>query len=640
MTAPIATPRPGRVYLPALDGVRALAVIAVMLYHGSGLAPGGFLGVDVFFVLSGFLITSLLLQEYRKSRRIEYGAFLKRRARRLLPALCVLLLGVSAYAAWVALPPERGPLRFDALASLAYVTNWRFIFSHTSYFGADGPASPLRHMWSLAIEEQYYLVWPLIVIAVLRRHREAVVGVCAALLAAGSAALCVVLYSPGADPSRVYFGTDTRAQALLIGSAVGVFAISARGSRMPLLARRWLGWAGFIVVVFAVAGVHDTSTQVYRGGLTVAALAAAAFVFGVATTERTVLVAALSTRPLRYVGRISYGLYLYHWPVFVWLTADRAGVGGARLFILRFGVTFVIAAASYAFIERPIRERGLRVPRLPRAFRPAAVASLAAVVAMTIVASTTHTQSWKEFYLAASQPKPQDHVGQPRVLIAGDSTAFTLGYNIDSRTDRDAYFSAAAIIGCGLMDYPVMTRGVVTAHRSACDGLEQHWQEAVTRDDPDLVVIADGPWDILDQVLPAGTFAPGSAQYAKAFEVATQRAVDIFTSGGARVVILDVPCMGEAAGQPSDPRTDPKRQAAMNAVFDTVASHDPNVQVLRWSEFLCPGGRYTARVRGVTLRPDGAHFDATGAHATWQWLGPRLLSLARAAQHERGTASP
>src|SRR5262249_40936818 len=152
----------------------------------------------------------------------------------------------------------------------------------------------------------------------------------------------------------------------------------------------------------AVARVHDTSTQVYRGGLTVAAVAAAAFVLGVATTERTLLVALLSIRPLRYIGRISYGLYLYHWPVFVWLTTDRTGVDAAGLFIFRFGVTFLIAAASYAFIERPIRERGLRVPRLPRSFRPVAVASMAVVVAMTIVASTTDAQSWKTFYLAAA----------------------------------------------------------------------------------------------------------------------------------------------------------------------------------------------------------------------------------------------
>ena len=218
-------------YRPGLDGLRALAVAAVILYHGQvSWAKGGFLGVDVFFVLSGFLITSLLLTEHEKTGRIGLTAFWSRRARRLLPALFLVLAAVALYAVVWAQPSELGTIRGDGLASLLYVSNWKFIYTGASYFQAFQSPSPLTHTWSLAIEEQWYLLWPLAVILMMRVFRgnrktmtAAIVG-----LALASATLMAVLFHPGSDPSRVYYGTDTRSQALLVGAALAALTAGRR----------------------------------------------------------------------------------------------------------------------------------------------------------------------------------------------------------------------------------------------------------------------------------------------------------------------------------------------------------------------------------------------------------------------------
>ncbi len=210
-------------YRPGLDGLRAFAVVAVILYHGDvSWARGGFLGVDVFFVLSGFLITSLLLTEHGATGRVDLGRFWSRRARRLLPALFGVLLGVALYAATWGHPTELGRIRGDGIASLLYVSNWRFVLDGSSYFSLFQAPSPLAHTWSLAIEEQWYLLWPLVLLGLLRvlKVRLNLVALTCGALAAGSAVLMAALFHSGADPSRAYYGTDTRAQALLIGAAL------------------------------------------------------------------------------------------------------------------------------------------------------------------------------------------------------------------------------------------------------------------------------------------------------------------------------------------------------------------------------------------------------------------------------------
>nr|MDQ2998053.1 acyltransferase [Chloroflexota bacterium] len=208
-------------YLPGLDGLRALAVAAVLLYHAEIGVVGGFLGVELFFVLSGFLITALLFAEWQQHGRIQLAAFWMRRVRRLLPALLLLLAGTFALA-WLLVPDELARLRADALAALGYVMNWRLVLSQQSYFDPMIRPSLLQNLWSLAIEEQFYLLWPLLFIVGMRYLRRSGLLAATLSLAAASVALMAWLYQPGADPSRMYYGTDTRAAGLLLGAALAL----------------------------------------------------------------------------------------------------------------------------------------------------------------------------------------------------------------------------------------------------------------------------------------------------------------------------------------------------------------------------------------------------------------------------------
>ncbi len=398
-------------HLPALDGVRALAILGVIAYHlGLGWAAGGYLGVDLFFVLSGFLITSLLLEEWCESARIRLGAFWGGRARRLFPALLIVLIAVSVYAVVngrFSAPSAGGAaidlsgLRGDALSTLFYFANWHAIYVHQSYFTQFSTPSPLQHTWSLAIEEQFYLVWPLVIVLLLRwagRHwRRIGAGLCV-VGALASAAAMAALYHVGSDPSRVYYGTDTRAFDLLVGA--GLAMLCAGRVQPGQRARSALHVAAPVaVVVLAVfwvtAGTAGLPTALmFRGGFLLCAVLAALVIADARLVEPGPLGRLLALRPLCWIGTISYGLYLWHWPIIVYLNQARTGLSGATLDVARIGLTFAVSTLSYYLVELPIRRRkfsgaslGLLVP------------GSAAVTALVVILGTTQSvaiveQSW------------------------------------------------------------------------------------------------------------------------------------------------------------------------------------------------------------------------------------------------------
>jgi peptidoglycan/LPS O-acetylase OafA/YrhL len=349
-------------YIPALDGVRALAVAAVLVYHGNlGWFSGGFLGVDVFFVLSGYLITSVLLDAWRRNGgSLGLARFYVHRARRLLPALLVMITVTCAYVV-VFLPNEASKLRGGVVASLGYVTNWYLIFNQESYFSSLGRPSMLQHLWSLAIEEQFYLLWPLILGVVLKFWRPSRVKLAVGILTAAgvSALLMGLLYSAG-DPSRVYYGTDTHSSGLLIGAALAVLVPPWRlqgkiGKRAPI-ALDVVGLTGLLLLLWSFVNVSEFDSSLYRGGYLVFACVAAGVVLVAAHPANTVTGGLLATRPMVWIGKRSYGIYLWHWPVYL---VTRPGVDvpvtGIPLFVFRVAVTFALAAASYRFVEVPIR---------------------------------------------------------------------------------------------------------------------------------------------------------------------------------------------------------------------------------------------------------------------------------------------
>jgi peptidoglycan/LPS O-acetylase OafA/YrhL len=355
--------------MPALDGVRALAVCAVIAYHlGLGWAPGGLLGVGVFFTLSGYLITDLLLAQWDGGRR-RLGEFWARRARRLLPALYLMLVVVSLWVA-IGFHSRLGDVRGQAISALLYVNNWWQVSQHVSYFAQFGPPSPLNHLWSLAVEEQFYLVWPWLLLigvwAVRERRRPIKVrprlaGV-TLVLAAASATEMALLYHPTLDPSRVYDGSDTRAFGLLFGAALAmVWPSRALTGRVTAGARRiidGLGVAGLVAIVVLVWRTNQYSPFLYHGGLVLLSLA-------------TVLVVAAGAHPasrlgrvlgvglLRWVGVRSYGIYLWHQPIIVLTTpVNSHGVQPLRA-VAQVAASVLVAALSWRFVEEPIRHGAL-----------------------------------------------------------------------------------------------------------------------------------------------------------------------------------------------------------------------------------------------------------------------------------------
>lgn len=445
-------------YMPGLDGLRALAVVAVLLYH-AGLAwiPGGFLGVDVFFVISGYLITSLLLAEWAARGRVDLMAFWLGRARRLLPAAFLVIAASLAFAV-VFLPGEVAGLRGDALASFGYVTNWYLIFEHESYFEAVGRPSLLRHLWSLAVEEQFYLLWPPLLAAgfgmgaLFYRRRRLLVAVLAG--AAGSALLMAALYQPEVDPSRVYYGTDTRAAGLLVGAALAFFwapggaprralerpleALEETGGGTYRLFRSWrfgwfrrgwgwtapllldaLGLAALAGLVWSCLTLGEYQPFLYRGGFALVAVATAVLIAAVVYPRGHLGARLLSWGPLRWVGLRSYGIYLWHWPVFM---ASRphldVPLDGAPLLLGRLAVTVVLADLSYRYVETPIRggalgrafealreARGARRWRLGAQWAGASVSVLACSTALGL--AVAHAQP----------PEPPSYLSKPAVHV-------------------------------------------------------------------------------------------------------------------------------------------------------------------------------------------------------------------------------
>jgi peptidoglycan/LPS O-acetylase OafA/YrhL len=718
--------RSRRVQLPhrgGLDGLRGLAVVAVILYHGGvRWAQGGFLGVEVFFVLSGYLITSLLVGEWLQSGQIALGAFWARRARRLLPALFAVLVVIGIYYAAAGPTHAVTGLWGNGLATLLYFGNWHAIADSANYFVGGGPVSPLQHTWSLAIEEQFYAVWPLVVLGVLwvagrtvasRRRPSArwasdsarlrVLLAATVTVAVASAVEMAFLFHGGRGLNRVYYGTDTRAGGLLIGAALAIvlarrrLAAQAGGSdprRERPVANPVVRGVVSVASAGALVGVlvemwvsRGSSAWLFPYGLVVLDLAVVAVIAAIVLMPGSLADRALSTSPLRATGRISYGLYLWHFPLFLWLNVAATGVSGVRLLLLRVGVAVLVSVLSYVLIEQPIRQR--RWPAW-RAYGLTSLGGLAAVVALLVASSSSALSTG---VVAASVTAPPGLAGShaacsvalqdtpqygtapiapaqltsfevlslgrhpivwsgsshttyrtcppKRVLWIGDSLSFVLGTPmLDDEQRYGVEIANAAMIGCAFSTRGeiVGVDGTLAAPDAGCGNALSTWAADEQRFHPSEVVIELGYRDEFDWRWHGRTVHLGQPAFDAYLQSQIDDYVRVLGRHGTKVLFLSVPYTNPPAQADGSalPAASPARHEEINAMLATAARRDPgNAAVLDLDRTISPGGHYDATVDGQPCRLDGIHPSVFCA----KLVEPRVLTEARALLDPSSTAA-
>ena len=603
-----------------------------------------------------------------------------------------MLVAVAAYGRFVADPATVDSLRWDGIASLFYVANWRFVFSHQSYFEAFSAPSPLRHVWSLAVEEQWYLFWPLFLsvgLAWSRRSIKPLLAVMAALAALSAGEMYLLTQGSG-DPSRAYYGTDTRAHTLLVGAILAVVL-----NTWPVRRRRSgsaiqvLGVAGLVAVGCFMVFVHESDRWMYHGGFLLLALCTAAVIAAAMLPVEGLTRRTLRVRILPAIGRLSYGLYLWHWPVNVWLTPDRLGLGqvtwfgqrveGYILVAIRVSVTVAVSVASYHLVELPIRRGALgrwkQRMRRPVPVGAATTAGAVAVTAFLVLSSTagvrTDVAAKNNLFAGGklgvpksggagpgsnrSKPGPAAVTTVPvasveanpnlppvptdrpvRTVIAGDSAGWSLSYTQHHPLPDVEVFSRA-ILGCGIVDtayFVRQTRRTFADAGADCSGQPAYWQGAAT-DLPDVLGVMVGAWEVYDHEVDGRRVGPGDALYDKRLTHDLTDAVDAVIAAvpNIRVVFIGQACFEErndALGGVAGDRNDVTRLKKVNAVVKDVATrYGRRATYIDMGPWLCPGGTFKEQIDGVEMRPDGVHFSDESAPIAWQWLGPKIIDFAR-----------
>jgi len=594
---------------PGLDGLRAVAVVHVLVFHSDlGWLPGGFLGVSVFFTLSGFLITSLLIAEAGTYGRVDLAGFWERRFRRLLPPALITIIGVCIASLWLSTPVEQSRLRGDALAAVFYVSNWRSILADLSYEDIFSTASPLIHLWSLAIEEQMYVLIPLVVVVLTSfGFGRRVVGVCALVLA-GASTIVSALFLAG---DRLYYGTDARAAELLIGvAAAGLVGprVWAHTSRLPKVFS-WLGIGALVAIIVLARFSSTNSMWIYSGLLPAFAVLSSICVAGAITPGP--LSKLLSQRPFVAIGKVSYGLYLFHWPIFTWVNEERIGFGGVGLFCVRLVATAAVTVSSYFLIERPLRARQMLARR--RSFFCAIAGVSACVVVLALVAlNPVSSRPSSDVRVLSTVPATMPAVGAPssagplRILVIGDSTA----ENVARALAEVEMFGvvSAGILGCPLVAaVEVFDRPRESQSTSYCPETIDIVRRNV--DEVDLLFVVGGVSNQWSYRSPSGSVVdPGTPRYIADFDALMSALAEVVAPRAVPIVVLDNPSTRTDEGVLGD---EPEAWRAWRS------------QIERWSNTW----QFVARINiddaladpnselGRQQRPDGVHLEEVFAAA-------------------------
>ncbi len=679
-----------------MDGIRAFAVLGVIVYHsGFSWLPGGFYGVDAFFALSGFLITSLLLAQWQRSSRIALADFWSRRARRLLPALFLMLAGVGALAAVWPRTLDTPYLRLDSLATIFYVANWHFILDHANYFFVTSQPSPLLHTWSLSIEEQFYLIWPLVVLAVLVGHRRGrgparpgTAGESRRRLlglfwlsvggALASGAWMGLIAGPGGDVTRAYYGTDTRAQSLLVGAAFAVAVALWKPGQSPRAVRAmwWAGILGVAGTALTWSLIPETSTLAFRGGFLLASLSATAVIACVSQVPQSPVSRALAIAPLRALGRISYGVYLWYWPTLLVADHARTHLSGFALLAARLAIVIALATASYHLLEMPIRRGALSRWRARVALGTGAALALAVVFTTTALVAVPGFAGATSVSASASQglhlplsvrtgsatgagspssTPPGSHPayeapekGPPvKVLLVGDSMAGSLGVGMQQVQSR---YGAEVVNeghpGCSLgagslfkVLWYTVPPGAPCSSDGSPSGLLDAWRTWVDRLNPDVSVYL-ARTDLFDQSVSGTWEHVGQPRYDALLEKRLQEGIDVLSSRGGKVALLSSPYYDsgeQPSGQPW-PEDSPARVRAYDIILARVAAKNPGTTVLiRLGSLISPEHHFASVVDGVPLRcGDGVHISVSGG----RWIGEHILAELVSLGRQHSETSP
>ncbi len=684
---------------PGLDGLRAVSVIVVLLYHaGFGTFRGGFLGVEVFFVVSGFLITSLLLEERESTGRVSLRAFWVRRARRLLPAFVAVVVVTAAWASLFGSDQQQSSLRRELPWSLLYANNWGQIVGDTPYF-AEG-ASLTRHLWSLSVEEQWYLLWPLVFVLLTRRlpvdrvHRRRglfVAGLAAlsvlhmVIVARGSGALISSPFGPLDDVDRInflYLSTTTRAGGLLIGAAAALTWRPWKSIR-PTSERRRVGLevaGGSALGILGIAFVTTNLTDghLYQWLLPVVSISSVVLTASVVHPDARALKSLLSQRALVALGRRSYGVYLWSWPISVIVGAVD---GSVAAFVAAMAVTALVSEVSFRLIETPLRRASWSLPRLVgvRPQRFVALGCVGVVVALTAfytqvstvdrfrgddtsrfdpatptvttttqptqtsttavtdlasetdgggtTASSSTTATTTTTSTTSTIPAPADSV---RLAIVGDSTANALAVNQpDGISAVYPTIVNRSLDGCSVHDAGrIITEASFGNDFTRCRSWRDTWSRAAGEADVVLVVI--GAWEVFDIEIGDTIFAFDTAAGDALFTGNLRSGLDRIVAADSRAAVLEVPCMRpiESDGSSLPPlpeRGDDRRVAHVNSLIrEVVDGYGPDVEFIDGPDAWCDDPEIAT---DTALRWDGVHVYGRGANLIYETTAPAILQL-------------
>ena len=653
-------------YEPSLDGIRAFSVIAVMLYHANvAWLPGGFLGVEVFFVVSGFLITSLLIEERESNHRINLKQFWIRRARRLLPAFFVMLCATAVCVAFYA--TDSAPdFRRDMLPSLGYFSNWWQIFAvDTPYFAASS-LPVLRHLWSLAVEEQWYLIWPLLFTLVFgaKWMRPKISGV---LLIACSGAIIATTALRFVEDNEtrtnfLYLSTFTRSSGLLLGAAVALLwrpwrKISTRFVLARSLAADSLAIVSIAVIGYLMATVHVADARLYQGGLAATTIASAVIVAVVMRPNGLLIKRVFSYNFFAEIGRRSYGLYLWHWPIFV--------VAHARDSIDRLAIalaaTIIINEFVYQYVEIPTRHGALgnwwrnrqqlsaMHRRLPIFVATVVVTSLGftgvkvvgiqardmsidtsnAKVEFAVPTTVTSASS-----LPAASTTSTTIAKLPRKLvIVGDSQARSLAVNKPSGIKKTFVITDGSIDGCGVYNKGVGvggTNGNFRRNFANCVGFEKSWAKSARKAKADVALVVIGAWEVLDLKFGSSTLVFNTPAADAMFRSQVRVGVNALRATGATVALLEVPCMRPVTSKggpvPALPqRGDDTRTGHLNDLLREIAApEDDGVFFVSGPKEWCSDPKIST---SLSYRWDGVHAYKPGAKLIFETIATSILQL-------------